>query len=187
MKTILAALLLLSPQAAPLDDFYKFKTGTEWTWKRVEGASERKIVGKVTAEDAGSVRLDWKDYEKDGSLHESSIVTWSVKDGVLTVEAKKEGDAEGLSFGILKDGAKKDDTWAVTGGKCTYVGKTDVVVPAGTYKDAILTRFKFDDEGLDLKVEFYLVPKVGLVKIDIVAKDGGANSFELTEFKAAAK
>lgn len=185
MKTILAAALLLLPQASPLDDFYKFKPGTEWTYQRIEGDSERKIVGKVTGNDASGVRVDWKDLEKDGSLHEASLITWSLKGGVLVVEAKKDGDAEGLSFAVLKDGAKKDETWDSPGGKTAFVGKMDVKVPAGTYKDAVVTRFKFDDENTDAKVDFYLVPKVGLVKIDIIVKGGGTNHFELTEFKPA--
>ena len=43
------------------------------------------------------------------------------------------------------------------------------------------------EEGSGVKIDFYLAPKVGLVKIEIIAKDGGANRFELTEFKEAKK
>ena len=38
----------------------------------------------------------------------------------------------------------------------------------------------------DVTVDFYLVPKVGLVKVEINATNGG-NTFELSEFKEAKK
>jgi len=180
MRTLTAALLLL-PQAS-LDDFYKFKAETSWTWKRLEDSQERKITAKVTSNENGRVAVEWNDPEKDGT----STVTWSVVDGILTVEARKEGEA-GLSFSLLKDGAKKGDKWPSPGGEFTHQGKAEVTVPAGTYKDAVKTQFKTAEEGSGVTVDFYLVPKVGLVKIDILAKDGGKNRFELTEFKEAGK
>ena len=182
MKTILAAAVLLSVQAAPLDDFYKFKPGTSWTWKRLEDSQERKITGTVTRAENGKIAVDWSDPEKDGT----STVTWSVADGILTVEARKDGEP-GLSFALLKEGARKDDKWPSPGGEFTHQGNAEVKVPAGTYKDAVKTQFKTVEEGSGVTIDFYLVPKVGLVKIDILAKDGGKNRFELTEFKEAAK
>ncbi len=183
MKMLLSALLLL--QAAPLDDFYKFKPDTSWTYKRLEEGSERKISARVTSDEGGSVRLDWKEFDKDGTAKDASIVTWSVKDGLLTVEARKEGDAGGLSFAVLKEGAKKDDKWASPGGEVVHLGKADVTVPAGTYKDAIWTQFKAGDN--ETKIDFYLVPKVGLVKIEINPGGAEPKRFELTEFKDSKK
>jgi len=179
MKTILAALLLL--QASPLDDFYKFKTGTSWTWKRIEDAAERKISATVKSEENDKIVLEWKDPDKDGT----STVTWSVTDGALTVEAKKEGQDTGLTFAVLKANSKKDDTWTSPGGEFTHRGKAEVTVPAGTYKEAVWTRYRTGQDG-EVTVDFYLVPKVGLVKIEINATNGG-NTFELTEFKEAKK
>jgi hypothetical protein len=186
MRLILAAALALPFQASTLDDFYKFKTGTTWSYNRLEEGAERRISGKVIGEEGGSVKLDWKDYEKDGTLKESSILTWSVVDKVLTVEARKEGEA-GISFAVLKEGSKKGDKWPSAGGECVHMGKADVTVPAGTYKDAIWTQFKTGEEGNELRVDFYLVPKVGLVKAEISAKDGAPNRFELKEFKEEKK
>jgi hypothetical protein len=182
MKTALATVLLLSLQAASLDDYYKFKTGSSWTWKRLEDSQERKITGTVTSNENGKVAVEWSDPDKDGT----STITWSVTDGLLTVEARKDGEP-GLSFSLLKDGAKKGDKWPSPGGEFTHQGKAEVTVPAGTYKDAIKTQFKTAEEGSGVTIDFYLVPKVGLVKIDILAKDGGKNRFELTEFKEAGK
>ena len=181
MKTILAAALLASLQAESLDDFYKFKAGTSWTWKRIEDAVERKISAKVTSDADDKIVLEWKDPDKDGN----STVTWSITDGALTVEAKKEGQDSALSFAVLKAHTKKDDTWKGSGGEFTHRGKAEVTVPAGTYKEAVWTRFRTGQDG-EVTVDFYLVPKVGLVKIEINATNGG-NTFELAEFKPAGK
>ncbi len=182
MKTALALALLLPLQASSLDDFYKFKVGASWTWKRLEDSQERRITGTVTSNEDGKVGVGWSDPEKDGT----STVTWSVVDGILTVEARKDGEP-GLSFALLKDGAKKGDKWPSPGGEFTHQGKAEVTVPAGTYKNAVRTQFKTVEEGSGVTIDFYLVPKVGLVKIDILAKDGGKNRFELTEFKEPGK
>src|SRR6185295_5046437 len=97
MKTLLAAVIVLSFQGAPLDEYYKFKAGTSWAWKRVEDGAERKITAQVTGEEDGKVKLAWKDPGKDGD----STVTFSIVDGILTIEARKEGEA-GLVFAVLK-------------------------------------------------------------------------------------
>jgi hypothetical protein len=183
MKSILALSLLFSLQASPLDEFFKFKAGTTWTYRRLEDKQERRITGTVTGEEDGKVRVEWKDPDKDGT----SAVAWSVADGLLTVEARKEGESGGLSFSLLKSGAKKDDKWPSPGGEFTHQGKKDVSVPAGTYKDVVWTQFRTAEEGSGVTIDFYLAPKVGLIKIDIYAKDGGTNRFELTDFKEAAK
>lgn len=179
MKILLAAALAL-PLQASVDDFYKFKKGTTWTYKRVEEGAERKITCTVTGDEDGKVKIEWSDPDKDGT----SIVTWSVEAGLLTVEARKEGEA-GLSFSVLKTDSKKDDAWASPGGEVTHRGKAEVTVPAGTYKDAVWTRFRNSGDG-ELTVDFYLAPKVGLVKVEINATNGG-NTFELTGFKDAGK
>jgi hypothetical protein len=168
-------------QGQALDDFYKFKKGTTWTYKRVEDGAERKITAAVASDDDGLVKLDWKDPDKDGA----SNVTWSVENNLLKVEAKKDGDGIGLTFFVLKGDAKKDDAWASVGGEFTHKGTAEVTVPAGKYKDAVWTRFRTSGDG-DVTVDFYLVPKVGLVKIEINAVNGG-NTFELSEFKEAKK
>jgi len=176
---VLTAVALLLSLQDSLDDFYKFKTGTTWTYKRVEAGAERKITVKATGEDGGKIKMAWSDPDKDGD----SIVTWTVSDSLLTVEARKEGDASGLSFAVLKADSKKDDGWKSPGGEVTHKGKADVTVPAGTYKDAVWTRYRTTGDT-DVTVDFYLAPKVGLVKVEINASNGG-NTFELAEFKAA--
>jgi len=82
MKLILAALLLL-PFQASLDDFYKFRKGTTWSYKRLEDGAERKITGKVTGDADGKVQVEWSDPDKDGT----STITWSFSESLLTIEA----------------------------------------------------------------------------------------------------
>ena len=179
----LATTLVLCLQASPLDDFYKFKPGTSWTYKRTEDGTERTITGVVADEKDGKVRLEWKDPGEGGT----DTVTWRVEDKILIVESAKEGGGTELAFGVLKEGAKKDDTWTSYGATITHRGTTEVTVPAGTYKEAVWTHLKLKEDGDEVTVDFYLVPKVGLVKVDIKTKKGGKNRFELTEFKEAGK
>lgn len=187
MRTILAAALGLSLQAASLDEFYRFKVDTAWTYTRLEKGAERKVTARVTREEAEKVILDWRELEKDGTLRESTDVTWSMVEGVLTVEARsrnQDGEEHVLSFGLLKAGSKKDDRWTAGEGEYVHKGTLEVIVPAGTYKDAVWVRLELKEGG---KVDFYLVPKVGLVKIEIHEPDGGDNRFELAEFKEGKK
>jgi len=178
MKILLAALLF---QAASLDDYFKFKVGTTWTYKRIENGAERKITVLVMSDSEARIRMSWKDPDKDGD----SNVSWSVDNNVLTVEAKKDPNGAGLSFAVLKNESKKDDAWASPGGEFTHKGTADVTVPAGTYKGAVWTRYRTSGDT-EIVVDFYMVPKVGLVKLDINPTNGG-NTMELAEFKEAKK
>ncbi len=186
MKSLLVA-LVLSFQAAPLDDFYKFKPETTWTYKRFEGNAERRVVGVVVGDENGKVKLDWKDYEKDGTLHERSTVTWFMADDILTVEGRPEGTDQVLTFAVLKKDAKANDQWAWTGGQAVHKGTTEITVPAGTYKNAVWVQLKGGEDNKDFSVDFYLVPKVGMVLIKINTGSGEANQFELAEFKEPKK
>ncbi len=186
MKIPLIAAIGLTFQAAAVDDLYKFKVDTTWTYKRLENGVEKKVTARVAAVEEGRVRLEWKTFDKEGTREETSAVTWSVVEGILTAEArtKREGEEDQvLTFGLLKAGSKKDDTWTTPLGNWTHLGTVEVAVPAGTWKDAVRSRLKIGD---DTKIEFTLVPKVGLVKIEI-QNDAGENSFALTEFKEPKK
>jgi hypothetical protein len=185
MSSLMAALAGLALQAAPLDDLYKFKAETAWTYKRIEDGVERKISARSLGEESGKVRVDWKEYRKDGELHKASVLTWCIDDGALTCTAKSktdDGQDEELSFSVLKDGAKKDDTWQSALGQMAHRGTLDVTVPAGTYKNAVQTRLGLGEDG---HIDFFLVPKVGLAKIVLIQQGKETQSWELTEFKPA--
>lgn len=182
MKPLLTAAAAFALQASSLDEFYKFPAEKTWTYKRVENASERKVVARVTGETDGKLAVDWKEHESDGSLRSTTAVSWFVAEGILTVEARSksdDGEETVLRFGLLKEGSKKGDTWKVEVGEFTHQGTSEVAVPAGTYKEALWTQLKMENGTVD----FYLVPKVGLVKIVVTEPGGGDNRFELAEFK----
>ena len=182
----LAALAILAQDKPKLDDFYKFKTDTTWTYKVFEDGKDKKIVGRVVGEEEGKVKLDWKKYDKDGTVQETSVVTWSVGDGKLTVESRPEnGDGPVLAFSVLKDGAKQNDRWSSTGAEMVHMGTTEIAVPQGNYKAAIWTQLKLGEAGNEIKVDFYLAPKVGLIMVLVHPPDGNDTRFELAEFKEA--
>lgn len=163
------------------DEFYKFPPETAWTYKRVQNNEERVITAKVLDEKEGRVRLDWKEARLDGTPEENSEVTWLVKDGILWAEVRAKGEeAVSLALPILKVGSKKDDTWTTGAGESTRLGTEEVKVPAGAYKDAVHTQLKAEGDTL---INFYLVPKVGLVKVTVAPANGDAITFELKEFK----
>jgi hypothetical protein len=181
MKHVLAlSVLSVLTQAAPLDDLYKFKKDTTWTYKRLENETERKIVAKALGEEGGFQRIDWQEFEKDGKLHKSSVISWSVAEGVLTAAAKSQD--EEITFGVIKEGSKKGDKWQTALGEMIHEGTVEITVPAGTYKDALKTRLDFGDQG---RIDFFLAPKVGLIKIAVVEGAKESQLWELTEFKAA--
>ena len=172
----------LALQAQPLDDFYKFKAGTAWTYKRVENGEERTIEARCAGEDGGAVKVEWEERQKDGSLYKSFVLKWSVEAESLKVEAKeKDGDGV-IPFTVLKTGAKKDDRWKGDLGEMVHLGVGELTVPAGTYKDAVHTQLGRGEEG---QIDFYLAPKVGLVKIVVFEKGKETNLWELTKFTPA--
>jgi hypothetical protein len=184
----LAAVALLAQDAPKLDDYYKFKTDTTWTYKVFSDGKERKIVGRVTGEEEGRVKIDWKDYEKDGTLHESSVVSWFVSEGKLTVESRPEnGDGGILSFAVLKDGSKQNDRWSSTGAEMVHMGTTELAVPQGNHKAAVWTQLKLGEAGSETKIDFYLAPKIGLLMVLVHAADGKDTRFELAEFSEPKK
>ena len=180
MKLALLFAACLAMQASSIDDLYKFKKDTTWTYKRLENDVERKIVAKALGEQDGKERVDWKENELDGKLHKASILSWSVSDGILLAHAKS--DEEELTFGVLKAGAKKGDTWKTDLGDMVHEGTVELTVPAGTYKDAIKTKLDILGQG---RIDFWMVPKVGLAKVALVEGDKTTGLWELTEFKAA--
>ena len=184
MNTTLALALLLAIQAAPLDDLWKFKAETEWTYKKIENGDETRVVARSLGEESGKVRVEWKEYKKEGALKKTTMLTWSMEEGVLTAQAKgkdSEGQEEDITFGVIKQGSKKDDTWKTPLGEMKHLGTVEVTVPAGTYKEAVQTRLEVGEGKLD----FILVPKVGLVKIVLTEGGKETQSWELTGFKAA--
>lgn len=180
MKPLLALAALLAVQAPSMDELYKFKKDTTWTYKRMENETERKIVAKALGEEGGKQKIDWQELEKDGSLHKASVISWSVIEGVLTAEAKSKD--EEITFGVAKEGIKKGERWQTALGEMVHEGTVELTVPAGTYKDVLKTKLDLGGEG---HIGFWMAPKVGLVRIAVVEGAKESQLWELTEFKPA--
>lgn len=175
---LLALAAILAVQEKP-EDFYKFKVGTTWVMEGTENGRKKKTTVKVTKHDGDKTFLE----SKEGD--ETTIYVWSKEEGHL-VWSQADGDAIQPMFRVYKFGSKKGDTWQPMVGegaedsKATHLGTVDLQVPVGTYKDAIHIRFEFG--GGTMEMNFYLVPKIGLVKIESKGPDD-TTVYELKEYK----
>src|SRR5262245_46960851 len=109
MRILAAAAIWWSFQAGSLDDFYKFKAGTTWTYKKLDNGEEHKIVARSLGLDSGIVRVDWKEFARSGAIHTETEIAWTVdKAGILIAASKSKGapDNEAVRFAMLKEGAK---------------------------------------------------------------------------------
>lgn len=174
-------LLILALQ----DELYRFKPETAWTYARVQGGEEKKISAAVVEDRDGQTLIDWRESKLDGSEATDSEILWIMRDGILWAEARGKGDAQAfLRFPVLKAGSKKDDTWTTDVGESRHHGLEELKVPAGSYKEVVRTQLKISDGTL---VDFYLAPKVGLVKVSVVPSAGDPLTLELKEFKPSSK
>lgn len=172
------------PVKAPADtgeQYFKFKPGTTWSFKTKEGDTDGKLTLKVEKEDGGKVYVESTEERADRDPKIEKLV-WNVDKGVLIWAEIKE-EKPSTVFQLYKLGSKKGDTWdageaAPPGTKFEHMGANELKIAAGTYKDAIEIKGTFGEMGT---VSFFLVPKVGLVKMEIKLSKG-ANTIELTEF-----
>lgn len=178
---ILLACALLQDES----NLYRLPAGTTWTFQVDDGGKAGKMILKVLEDKDGKVTIETQEF-KDAAAAEPSKVAkllWSTDDGCLMWSSVRDDKTRPL-WRIYKFGSKKDETWAAGGesrtAEAANLGVEEVTVPAGTYKDAIHTRVKVDETE---NLEFYLVPKVGLVKF--VRNDGDRKIvMELKEFTA---
>jgi hypothetical protein len=164
-SAILAALALLPTQDTGAQ-FYKFTKGTVWKYKATTPDSkDDKLRIETTGEDDGKVTAI---FELSGERGKKSVLRWWVEDGYL-FWGEKHGEKLGEIMGLYKVGSKKGDTWKLDakdgrqGQEGRHEGLEEVKVPAGVYKDAVHIKVKVLPESV--AISFYLVEKVGLVKI----------------------
>ncbi len=179
----LALLAMLLQDSA--DDFLKFKKDSTWTYLELEGAHRTTRILKYVAEEKGVATLE-ASVKRDGEMkpEPSESMLWHVEKDVFSWSLKKKNGKVDPLFRLLKIGSKKGDTWKVEDGEfkgdVTHAGTAEIKVPAGTYKEAI----RLDLKGKDMTASSYLVPKVGLLLVEMEA--GGERwRLELTEFKEA--
>jgi len=179
----LALLAMLLQDTA--DDFMKFKKDSTWTYLEIEGAHRTTRILKYVGEEKGVVTLE-ASVRRDGEMKPPAPETmlWHVEKDIFSwSEKKKDGRVKPL-FRFHKIGSKKGETWKVEDGEfkgdVTHAGTAEIKVPAGTYKEAI----RLDLKGTDMTASSYLVPKVGLILVEMEA--GGERwRLELTEFREA--
>ncbi|MBI2900624.1 MAG: hypothetical protein HYY17_10590 [Planctomycetes bacterium] len=175
------------------EQFFKFKVGTTWVFEQTEEGKVKKMTLKVTKEEGGKVYVESSEERGDDKEPRIENLVWYVEDGILTLgEIEKEGTKP--IFRVYKIGSRKGDKWKSSfgGGQedmdVTHLGTEELTVPAGKYKDVVHVQMaktvKAGDEERTVSMDFYLVPAVGLVKLEINAgKD--KNVIQLKEFKAA--
>jgi hypothetical protein len=180
MKTILLAALPFLLQADPLDSLVRFPKGTTWKYQVAIKQEERKYSGEqaweVVEAGDGKIRIRNKTTQRAGELETTQEETfdWSLKEGVLSWNAIQ----------LHKAGARKGDAWKTRGflgeeAEARHEGTSEVKVPAGTYKEAILIQLKADKS----EYRVFLVPKVGMVRLDWTF-DGGTSTHELISTSA---
>lgn len=186
MKTaiVAVAILLGVPQEDTGEQFYKFKSGTVWTFKHKEGGKEGKVVLTVTEEKEGKLFLDSKESRDGEAEPRADTMVWYVENGLL-VWGELRGGKVRPTFHVYKPGSKPGDTWPAgpRDGEATHLGVGDVTVAAGTYKGVVQIRITRPSLGT---VTFWLAPKVGMIKVERVPKEGEeakAVQMELAERK----
>ncbi|MBI2931278.1 MAG: hypothetical protein HYY16_06475 [Planctomycetes bacterium] len=181
MLTITAlAMLWVAQDKDTAEEFYKFPVGTTWRFAQTSGEAEKKIVLKVIKQEAEKVHLESTETGGD-EAPEVDFLEWYVKDGMLSMAQEKDGEPV-EPFNLLKIGSKKGDKWRASADmpetfEATHMGTLELKVPAGTYKDAVHVQIDLG-EG---KLSFYLVPRVGLVKMEMLG-GGLEEKMELAEF-----
>lgn len=90
----------------------------------------------------------------------SHRMSWEleVKDGFLV---------HGKGDRFFKLGARKGETWTDGDRVRAYLGRVEVSVPAGVYKEAHLVRWK----GAEVETDTWLVPRIGIVRSEF--RSGG--------------
>jgi hypothetical protein len=121
----------------------------------------------VTGVSARRVVAELRDLTPRPQRRGSEALVWSRESGGLVLTVGKGADGR---WPLLQDGAATGTAWTLapdTAAPCgLYLGRETVVVPAGTYRDAVHVRVAPPGAAIDV----WLVPGVGLVRLD--AREG---------------
>jgi len=188
MRLAAFILLVAAPQDSA-DPYYKFAKGTSWTYGLNAGEDAPKglkMTITISGEADGKVSAEMA---RGGGGGEQTKVLWYVADGILHWGEKK-GDALNEAMGLYKAGSKKGDTWGHPGSdtvkkySATHLGREEIKVPAGTYKDAVHTKVEFSEGGKNVQLDVFLVEKVGMVRMAYTVGDNRM-SMDLEKFEPA--
>ncbi len=182
-------ILLLAAAQDSADAFYKFPKGSTWTYGMnvgEDGPKNLKMKMTVTGEADGKLTVDMARGAEGGR---ETKMLWYVADGILYWGEKKE-EKLNEAIGIFKVGSKKGDTWSAPGSEtvqkhsATHLGREEVKVPAGAYKEAVHIKLEVQETSGNIQLDMFLVEKVGVVKM-VYGLGEKKMSMDLEEFKPA--
>jgi hypothetical protein len=194
MGSLMLVALISASQGDTGEQYYKFPKDTSWTYEGATEGSKRKTVLTVATEEAQQVRLVSKSY--DNGKNETGLpvsVVWAVEEGFLSWWTEGKNGKRMDAMQLYKLGSKKGDTWkgapvkAPDVSEVTHLGTLEVKVPAGTFKNVTEVRVKYPSspDTNEFTMDFYLAPKVGMIKMETKVGGKTASLMELTEFKKA--
>lgn len=141
--------------------FYDFKVGAKWIFDAVFDGNKRQVNFTVARREPGRTIVEYDIYNPpDPGATASMDQAWYLEDGHVLW-----GDAEPTKpwWRVYKVGSRRGDTWQGPNGKgkAEHLGVDEVVVPAGSFPDAVHIRLEDEDAKIH---DFYYAPLVGLVK-----------------------
>jgi hypothetical protein len=189
MMTIVFALgLLLQDEKG--DEFWKFEVGSCWEYTENQGGTTVKSVVKAKELKDDKLTLE-SCREVEGQEPQPKKMMTYVSEGYVVWAEEAEDGTMREYLRIYKLGSKDGDRWTSRMGEeapeitIHRVGTEEITVGAGTYKDAVHLRFEMpaDENGQSLSGDYWLVPNVGLVKMQMKQQDQEVYSMELTKFE----
>ncbi len=178
-------------QADP-EPAWKFARGTSWTYSKVVKTYLYEARITVLSADEKQLTVETKDYIPGDEENASTDHSIHKEDGGYLVWIELKGDKPQDPLRIYKRGSKEGDTWDAgssdPNSKATarHRGRTDVTVPAGTFKDCV--KIDIESDGKNplsalYSMTLYLSPKAGLVKMTMTFAGKPYISLELKQFK----
>jgi len=192
-RLIAGAVLVLAASAAIAqgpagNDLYPLKKGNKWVYKVDAQEVTVEVVGIEKVDKDDLIKLD----TKVGGQTKASEYLLVKADGVY--RAKVNNDKIEPPVKIIPIPAKKGDSWKIESkvGTQTVKGefkisddKTKVMVPAGTFENAILIEGNdLDIAGTKTSVKKWFVPGKGIVKLTYTIQQT-ESTLELKEFTPA--
>jgi hypothetical protein len=181
MKYAILMAVILFSQAS---DYCNFKKGTTWLYDRTSNSTDVETVDevKMTVTESGDNKMT----VVLGDMITQSKVMWHISDGYLvwTIDTSE--------LKVLKCDSKKDDKWIASK---SLFGDMDVITEATNLGvetletkigkiDTVHVALTISVEGnIMARINVYLSPKYGLVKLSMANFDGSMVSIILKAFK----
>jgi hypothetical protein len=212
-KAGLGALLALLPgfvhswSQSGDEDSFTFHKGARWTFEKSEDGKKGTVVQEVTSitkkdlvgEEATVFDLDTQVQDPEtGEMQPPPYTTeyLALQKGFLV----RGWRCIGPPSRIYKLGSKEGDTWSLNDSRfhdhpgvraakeltCRHLGTEAVKVPAGDFK-AVHLQLNFELYGQKKTSDYFIVPKIGVVRSKTVSTENGNERtiiWELKEFRS---